>query len=344
MQKNILIAGIGGASLGTEIFKNLQLAGYTRIYGTDISPYAFGLYQDGFLKTYLADTDKYIQDILNLCVQERIDVVIPGGESPLTLLNQHRALFYEKGVLLAMNSEKVIKLCTDKLRLFAYLQKNGIPAPKTVEITNEAILKDLPYPGILKPSKDSGGSVFVSVVHDAKEAQMLADQMMKSGRQPLFQEYLPVTEGEYSFSVLSAPSGELFGGIGIKKNFDAKLMYTFKSDTALISSGYSHGFISGFPELFSQVSRIAKVLESRGPINIEGRVVNGQFFPFEINPRFSATTHLWAMAGFNDVDYCIRLFSDTPISEKPSIREGFYLRSLTEKFIPKENIKKQINE
>lgn len=339
MQRKILIAGIGGASLGTEIFKNLVLARYTHIYGADVSPYAFGLYQDGFLKAYLVKKDRYVQEILDICEQEHIHAVVPGGEGPLALLNGQRAVFQEKNILLAMNSEKVIGLCTDKIRLFDFLQEKGIPVPFTAEITNEAMLEDLPYPGVLKPSKDSGGSVFVSVAHNAKEAVLFVTQMLNSGRTPLFQEYLPLTGGEYSFSVLSAPSGELFGGIGIQKNFDAKLMYTFKSGAEVISSGYSHGFISAFPEIFSQISSIAKALESCGPMNIEGRVVNGQFFPFEINPRFSATTYLWAMAGFNDVDYFIRMLSNEPIHEKPRIKEGFYLRSLTEKFIPAENIK-----
>ena len=39
--KSVLIAGIGGGSLGTEIAKSLRLAGAYRILGCDVSPLAF---------------------------------------------------------------------------------------------------------------------------------------------------------------------------------------------------------------------------------------------------------------------------------------------------------------
>jgi len=65
-KNNILIAGIGGASLGTEIFKSLKLAKRYNIYGADISPYAYGLYEKGFKKTYLVKENNYIDDILKI--------------------------------------------------------------------------------------------------------------------------------------------------------------------------------------------------------------------------------------------------------------------------------------
>ena len=66
MKTSVLIAGIGGASLGTEILKSLILAGDYNIYGCDISEYAYGHYQPGFVKTFLVDRENYIKLILLL--------------------------------------------------------------------------------------------------------------------------------------------------------------------------------------------------------------------------------------------------------------------------------------
>lgn len=41
MKENVLIAGVGGASLGTEIFKSLKRSGNYSVVGADISPYAY---------------------------------------------------------------------------------------------------------------------------------------------------------------------------------------------------------------------------------------------------------------------------------------------------------------
>ena len=108
MKKNILIAGIGGASLGTEIFKSLKAAGRYNIFGTDISPYAYGLYQEGFKKTFVINSKKYTRDLLHICKKEKIDAIIPGGEEPLMLLHKDRKIFQKESILLAMNSSKVI--------------------------------------------------------------------------------------------------------------------------------------------------------------------------------------------------------------------------------------------
>src|SRR6267378_1170529 len=83
----ILIAGIGGGSLGTEIFKCLGLADRYSVFGCDISSLAYGHYQRGFEQTFLVDHENYVGSVLDVCRKEAIDVVIPGGEEPLVLLN-----------------------------------------------------------------------------------------------------------------------------------------------------------------------------------------------------------------------------------------------------------------
>ena len=77
-------------------------------------------------------------------------------------------------------------------------------------------------------------------------------------------------------------------------------------------------------------------INSRGPINIQARVRNGQLIPFEINPRFSASTYLRTRAGFTEVDVFLRsvIHGETP--EKSAVVPGYYLRSLCETFVPKD--------
>src|ERR1700737_169695 len=78
-EMRVLVAGIGGASLGTEILKCLQLAGAYEIFGCDVSPYAFGHYQGGTLKTFVVAPGSYADAVLDLCRQHHIEAVIPGG-------------------------------------------------------------------------------------------------------------------------------------------------------------------------------------------------------------------------------------------------------------------------
>jgi len=338
-RKNVLIAGIGGASLGTEIFKSLKLAGKYNIFGADISPCAYGLYQEGFTQTYVIDREKYIQDLLKVCKKEKIDAIIPGGEEPLILLYKNKELFEKKGVLLAINSTEVIELCTDKMKLFDYLHKQDIPVPTTRIINNPAVLKDFPYPCIIKPSTGSGGSVFAYLAEDEKEASLYIDYLKKRNIKAIAQEYIPDTEGEYTVGILSLPNGELVGSIALKRLFNAKLSVLMKTKDRVISSGYSQGLIDDFREIREQAEKIARTLNSRGPMNIQGRAKNSIFYPFEINPRFSATTYLRAMAGFNEIDMFLEFLFTHKKFSLGKIKHGYYFRSLEEQFVSVKELK-----
>jgi carbamoyl-phosphate synthase large subunit len=339
IKKNILIAGIGGASLGTEIFKSLKLSKKYRIFGTDISPYAFGLYQEGFVKTYLIKRENYIYDLLTVCRKEKIDAIIPGGVEPLLLLYKNQEKFKKDNIFLAINSPEVIKLCTDKIKTFDYLEKKGIPVPVTKIVSSPTDLKSISYPCIIKPSMASGGSVFVHIAEDYGEAALYVSFLKKRGIKTIVQKYISADEGEYTVGVLSLPTGEVVGSIALKRFFNAKLSVLMKINNRVISSGYSQGIIDNFGEIRKQAEAIAKAVNSKGPLNIQGRLKNGIFYPFEINPRFSATTYLRAMAGFNEIDMFLDFLFTNKKPILPKIKYGYYCRSLKEQFVSFKKIK-----
>jgi len=340
MKKNILVAGIGGASLGTEIFKSLKLSKKYRIFAADISPYAYGLYEDGFIKTFLVNGKTYIKDIFRICKREKINAIVPGGEEPLILLNKNRNIFLKKNILLAMNSVKTIEICKDKIKTFNYLKERGVPIPITRVINDPTQLKKIPYPCVIKPSTGSGGSVFVYLAENKKEAELYTNYLKKINLKAIVQEYISDTEGEYTVGVLSLPNGKLVNSIALKRLFHAKLSVLMKTKGRVISSGYSQGIIRDFKKIRLQAEEIAKILDSRGPINIQGRVKNGIFLPFEINPRFSATTYLRTLAGFNEIDIFLDFLLNRKISHIKKINYGYYFRSLEEKFINFNALKK----
>jgi len=340
MKKSVLIAGVGGASLGTEIFKSLRHSRNYNVFGADISPYAYGLYQEGFVKTYVVDRKKYVQNILDICKKEKIDAIIPGGEEPLQLLCNHKDLFAKEGVLLAINSKKVIELCTDKIETFDYLSNQGIPVPITKLIDDVKDLNSLDYPCIIKPSTGSGGSVFAYLAEDAEEALLYISYLKKRGIKAVTQEYIPDDEGEYTVGVLSLPNAKLVGSIALKRFFNSKLSYLLKYDDRIISSGYSQGLIDDFKNVRMQAEEFALKINNCGPLNIQGRLKNGVFYPFELNARFSASTYLRAMAGFNEVDIFLQFIFEHKYTVPKNIKYGYYFRSLEEKYISYEEIKK----
>jgi len=62
--------------------------------------------------------------------------------------------------------------------------------------------------------------------------------------------------------------------------------------------------------------------------------VNNKVYPFEINPRFSGTTYIRALAGVNEPDLFIKKYllnQEIPLMPRPN--PGIILRGLEEVFI-----------
>lgn len=335
----VIIAGIGGASLGTEIGKSLRLAGKYEIYGCDISPTAYGLYDKGFIETFRINKNDYVAEVLQVCRKTGAKWVIPGGEQPNALLGTAAEQLAQKGIRVVANDPAVVGLFSDKQATFSKLAACGIPIPKTVEISTVKDVKAVGLPCIIKPTTGTGGSssVFFAVTSD--EALIYAEFIRRSGRIPIAQEYIGDEEGEFTIGVLSLPDGRVVGSIALRRVLDAKLSVACRGRGGVVSSGYSQGYIDAFSDLCQQAEQIATVIQSRGPINIQGRVRNGVLMPFEINPRFSASTYLRALAGFNEIDILLSYLVSGELPLTNSIQPGWYLRSLTENYVGKEAVK-----
>jgi carbamoyl-phosphate synthase large subunit len=334
----VMIAGIGGASLGTELMKCLALAGDYDLFGCDISPTAYGLYETEFKQTFRIDRNDYLTSVMDACKKSDSLWLIPGGEQPMVLLGEGQERLNRCGIHLVANDAEVIRTFSNKSRTFDVLKSLGVAVPHTISVEGPDDLGRVGMPCILKPSTGSGGSAMVFFATSIDEAMTYAGYIRRTGSIPIAQEYIPDDEGEYTVGVLSWPDGELAGSIALRRVLDAKLSVMMRGRGGVISSGYTQGYIGDFPDVRAQAELIAKAIGSRGPINVQGRVRNGVFLPFEINPRFSASTYLRAMAGFNEVDLFLRFLQSGEKPRVESIQEGWYLRSLTEQFVSKERV------
>jgi carbamoyl-phosphate synthase large subunit len=333
----VLVAGAAGASLGTEAVKSLVLDGRFDVCVADIHPLAFGLYMPGPLAQALLRVDHYLPDLLEFCRTHRVRVVVPGAEATLSLISSSADRLAEAGVMAAVNAPAVVATCSNKSRTFDRLASLGVAVPRTWTLCSPADVQGVEFPCVVKPATGSGGSAMVAVAAHRDEALMWAQLIWASGRHAVAQEYLPADDGEFTVGVLTL--GGWTGSIAMRREFPSKLSYLVRDSRFTISSGYSQGLIDDFPEVRRDAERIACLLGSSGPLNIQGRVRDGRFIPFEINPRFSATTYLRHLAGFPELGMHIDfLLSGAVPTVSPRITPGFYLRSLAECHVPTDRV------
>lgn len=342
-----MVTGVGGGGHGEQILKALRLAPTPfHVLGSDMSPYSSGLAAvDEACLMPPASDPAYIDTLLDLCRAQEVEVLFHGSEPELKAISAARERFEAAGILLPINPAEVIDTCLDKVRTMERLAEAGfhVPAYRAVRRLEDAEGFDR-LPAVLKPSVGGGGSANLYLVQDREELIASARQLLAIYDEFIVQEYVGTPEDEYTVGVLTDLDGELINSIAIRRSILSALSNRIKvanrTDRAglgpvlAISSGVSQGRIGRFPEVTAQCEAIALAIGARGPVNIQCRLVDGIVHVFEINPRFSGTTSLRAMVGYNEPDVLVRrhLLGEA-VEPHFRYREGVIMRSLAETLI-----------
>lgn len=344
-----MVTGVGGGGLGEQLIKALRLSDRFEcvVIGADIVPLSKGL-EDVDVACILppATSHDYIETLLNVCVTNEVQVLFPGSEIELKLIGKHRQLFSDQGIFLPINTQEVLELCLDKFRTIKFLSKYGFKFPRTVPVTSHADVKKVDFlPAVIKPSIGGGGSAHVYLAQNSQELELYAEFMIQQFGEFIIQEYVGTPQSEYTVGVLCSMDGGLVNSIAVRRNILSSISCRIKvknisgvkslGETLAISSGISQGEVGRFPEVTRTCEKISKLLGARAAINIQCRLVDEEIYVFEINPRFSGTTSLRAMVGYNEPEVLIMEHFFGEKTEKGfDYREGHILRGLSETFFP----------
>lgn len=338
---SVLVTGVSGGSIGEQIVFALKVARTPyRIVATDANPFSLGLYSTdkGYIVPKASD-EAYLAKMVEICKNESVKVLIPGSEAELLEISRNKDLFQDQGILLLMNSTDVIDLCGDKWRTYVFLKNNGFNTPESHLWQDGTDKIEFDYPVVIKPCVTTGGSRFTFVAQDEDELSFFVRYHRRQGHTPIVQKYVGTGEDEYTVEVLTSFEGEPLGSVVIKRRIVGGLSrlckiknYRVDSEPLLISTGISQGVIDDFPEIRRYAENIALKLGSKGPINIQCRMTENGINVFEINPRFSGTESLRALAGYNAPDALIRKYVLGDDIKGLSYERGIVLRGLTSYF------------
>jgi carbamoyl-phosphate synthase large subunit len=340
----VLLTGIGGGGHGEQILKALRLGELAYdIVGTDISDACANRnLVDKFVQLPRASDPKYLDELRFLARSEKCIAIFHGSEPEMVVLSQYKSVLEADGLYVPVNPPSVLDVCQDKTRTMAHLASCGFLAPKYMDVRE---LSDLDgwetLPAILKPSMGGGGSANVFIVQSRDELLAFSRYLLGICASFIVQEYIGSPEDEYTVGVLFGADGVLINSIAIKRVINNALTIRTQvpnrsgrpqfGPRLVISTGISQGHVADWPLVREACETIAKSLSPTAPVNVQCRAAGGAIIPFEINPRFSGTTSLRAMAGYNEPDILIRrdVFGEKVPLRFP-YREMMILRGLRE--------------
>ncbi|MDG5750408.1 ATP-grasp domain-containing protein [Qipengyuania sp. XHP0211] len=323
----ILVTG-AGAVLGQGILKSLAQAGdrYS-VHSFDPNPLSVGLHwtnHAGLLP--MANDESYATRVEQALDQVRPAAVLVGTDVELGIFAERRDEWetrYNTHIL--VSSPDVIEIADDKFRTGAWLRNEGLPYPVTALADDrdgvERLVESCGFPLILKPRRGAR-SVGVHLVHDRAGLEAA----IAPGTDQIVQQYAGPEEEEYTAGVL------YFDGA-------VKAQIVLRRD---LRDGNTYRAYSGdFPDCEDYVRRVGEALKPYGPANFQfRRHASGEFKLFEINARFSGTTPMRALLGFNEVDMALCHLLDGQPVEQPEVADGIVLRYLEEQLVTNDAVER----
>ena len=342
----VMVTGVGGGGHGEQILKALLMADTPyKIVGGDMNVCSKGLADVDYAYVLPPATNQdYIPTLLSVCEKHGVKALFHGCEPELKAFSENRELIEGRGIFLPINPQSVIEQCMDKAKTAAWLSEHGFAVPRTVLVQSEKDFESIDYfPLILKPHVGSGGSNNTYLVQNRDELFLFGKLQLQVIGSFIAQEYIGTPESEYTVGVLHDMDGDFINSIAVRRILLSGLgtrMKTFNrtgdprfGDTLVISSGISQGDIAPYPEVTGTCEAIASAIGSKGALNIQCRLFEGRVYVFEINPRFSGTTSLSALAGYNEPDILVRKhILREEIHSRFEYRSGTIMRGLVESY------------
>lgn len=120
-----------------------------------------------------AESDAFIPEMLALCQQQGIGLIVPTIDTELVAYAQARAQFAAIGTQVAVSDAPIVAMARDKFATAGFLSRAGIRAPRTV--TADDFLNDrtiLAFPLLAKPRRGSS-SRGIGLVRDLDQVAVM---------------------------------------------------------------------------------------------------------------------------------------------------------------------------
>lgn len=135
-----------------------------RVIGTDVRAEQSGRYiADEFHRIPPADDEGFIEELVDVCVSESVDVVLPQVTRELPVLTSRAEAFERVGTTVAVSDTDAMERANDKEALIDVCTDIGVPAPETYAAETidelEAACERLGYPEtpvVVKPPVSNG--------------------------------------------------------------------------------------------------------------------------------------------------------------------------------------------
>ena len=322
---NVVVTGTGSL-IGQAIIKSIwhsTIKSKLRIIGCDYFTDTAGSFwcdKNYILPDLLKpqEIEAWKSAVVDIVEVEKIKMFFVGVDFELSYFADIKQELLEKyGCYVIVSNKNVIDIGNDKYLTFEFLRRHKLNAPMTalLEEVNEDEIK---FPVILKP-RQGARSRGVALIKNNKEYQVESKKYVGKGF--IVQEAVGNANAEYTCGLLYWDE-EYQNSIILKR--------VLKEGNTILAEFQGNCET----KIKEYIRKIGDALIPFGSCNLQLRIdESGEPYLFEINPRFSGTTYMRVLFGYNEVEYIIHriLGWDLPkLNPMPGKVYRFYEERLVE--------------
>lgn len=285
---NILITSAGQrVSLVKAFQKEIKKIDINnKVYTIDLNPVLAPAchISDGYRKVKKVTDLNYIPELLSICLELNIKIIIPTIDTELLVLAENKNVFLKEGIIPIVSDLDFVKACRDKRIINRFFEENEIEIPKQIE---KAALK---FPLFIKPY-DGSLSKDTFLINNESE---LTDYHFENPKL-MFMEYIDHNQhDEYTVDTYYSIIGELKCVVPRKRIFVR---------AGEVNKGVTHKneIVDYIKNKLAHIKGAAGCLTMQFFFNVKSKRVIG----IEINPRFGGGYPLSYLAGANYPKYII---------------------------------------
>lgn len=304
----ILFTGVGRRVELLQAFRNaaLVLGKELKMYGADVTGTAPALaYCDYARKVVAMKEPTYIDNLLQICLEDQIDLLIPTIDTDLLILAENVEKFMQIGTRVMVSSPDKIGICRDKNKTAQLFLDYGLHTPVVVKNWQEY---KGGFPAFIKP-KDGSSSINAFKVKNEEELEVYAKQINDYIVQPF------VTGHEFTIDVFCDWNGEPIS-IVPRERLQVRAGEVLKTQIRMDQT------------MIDEMKTLCSGFKPCGPMTVQLiRDDEGVDWYLEINPRFGGGAPLSMKAGARTAEIVLKLLSEEPVEYLTDIaNEAIYSR------------------
>ena len=303
----ILFTGVGRRIELLQAFRNaaLVLNKELKIYGADMAGTAPALAYCDYTRKVVAMKDPgYIQNLLDICTADHIDLLIPTIDTDLLVLSESKDRFEAIGTCVMISDPDKIRICRDKNNTSQFFVDCGLHAPMPV---NDWIEYKSGYPAFIKP-KDGSSSINAFKVENEEELRTYSAQIEDYIVQPF------VSGHEYTIDIFCDWNGNPIS-IVPRERLQVRAGEVLKTRIELDQT------------MIEESKALCSAFKPCGPMTVQLiRDDAGVDWYIEINPRFGGGAPLSMKAGARSAEAILKLMDGEGVEEQEIADGAIYSR------------------